>query len=233
MAGPATILREIHRLRRHAKNLQAEIERGPRLLKAQQAKAGRQEEALREAQESLKKLKVASHDLEVQRKGTLQRIEKHKKQLNEATSKKEYDALRAEISSEEQKIKDLEDKILESMIQIDDQTARLPELEKAIQQAKAEAADFAKNVQDRQAGLTEQLNQAYLSIKETEATLPADVRPQYDRLVSARGEDALAAVENRTCMACHTEITAQSYNDLMLSQFVMCKSCGRVLYLPE
>jgi predicted nucleic acid-binding Zn-ribbon protein len=233
MAGPATILREIHRLQRHAKNLQAEIERTPRLLKAQQAKVSRQEEALREAQEFLKKLKVASHELEVQRKGTLQLIEKHKKQLNESTSKKEYDALRAEIGSEEQKVRDLEDKILESLIHIDDQTALLPELEKAIQQAKVEYTDAEKTSQGRQAGLAEQLNQACASIKDTEVSLPSDVRPLYDRLVTARGEDALAAVENRTCMACYTEITAQSYNDLMLSQFVMCKSCGRVLYLPE
>ena len=33
-AGTATTLREIHRLRRHAKNLQDELDRIPRLLKA-------------------------------------------------------------------------------------------------------------------------------------------------------------------------------------------------------
>src|SRR5436309_11100523 len=65
MAGPATILREIHRLRRHAKDLQAELERGPRLLKGQQAKVARQEEAAREAHDTLKRLKVTSHEKEV------------------------------------------------------------------------------------------------------------------------------------------------------------------------
>ena len=43
MVSSASILREIHRLRRHAKNLQDEIERLPRLLRAQQVKAARQE----------------------------------------------------------------------------------------------------------------------------------------------------------------------------------------------
>src|ERR1051326_7621476 len=100
MAGPATILRELHRLRRHAKQLQAEIGRGPRLLQAQQAKVSRQEEVAREAQETLKRLKVTSHEKEVQLKAKQQQIVKHEKQLNEASGKKEYDALRAEIAGD-------------------------------------------------------------------------------------------------------------------------------------
>ena len=62
MAGPATILRDIHRLRRHARDLRAEIERGPRLLKGQQTKVARQEDVVREAQDRLKRLKVTCHD---------------------------------------------------------------------------------------------------------------------------------------------------------------------------
>jgi predicted nucleic acid-binding Zn-ribbon protein len=51
--------------------------------------------------------------------------------------------------------------------------------------------------------------------------------------MAARGADAMAAVENRTCTACYTEITAQNYHELILGQLVVCKSCGRILYLPE
>jgi uncharacterized protein len=233
MAGPATILREIHRLRRHAKELQSEIERGPRLLRIQQARVNKQEEAVRDAHDTLKRLKMSSHDKEGQLKATLQQIGKHEKQLNEAGSKKEYDALKTEIAADKKKCQELEDEILGYMGEIEERTAQLPELDKAVQLVKVEYADFEKNSQGRITGLAEELNRALGAIKEVEATLPADVRPQYDRLVGARGEDAMAAVENRTCMACYTEITAQSYNDLMLSQFVFCKSCGRALYLPD
>src|SRR5919202_130820 len=100
MAGPAAILRELHRLRRHARDLQAEIDRGPRALKAQQDKVARQEEALREAQEVIKRLKVETHDKELTLRGKQQQIAKHERQLNEATSKKEYDALQAEINAD-------------------------------------------------------------------------------------------------------------------------------------
>ena len=66
-----------------------EIDRGPRLLKAQQTKISRQEDAVREAHESLKRLKVTSHEREGELKTTLQQISKHEKQLNEAGSKKD------------------------------------------------------------------------------------------------------------------------------------------------
>jgi predicted nucleic acid-binding Zn-ribbon protein len=233
MAGPATILREIHRLRRHAKDLQSEIERGPRLQRGQQAKVSKQEDSVREAHDTLKRLKMTSHEKEGQLKATLQQIGKHERQLNEAGSKKEYDALKNEIAADKKKCQELEDEILGCMAEIEERTAQLPALDQAVQQAKAEYTDFEKSSHGRIQSLTEQLNETVRQIKEVESTLPVDVRPQYDRLVGARGEDAMAAVEHRTCMACYTEITAQSYNDLMLSQFVFCKSCGRVLYLPD
>src|SRR5437899_3098908 len=47
MSGPADILREIHRLKRHVKDLQSELERLPRLLKGQLAKVSRQEDSSR------------------------------------------------------------------------------------------------------------------------------------------------------------------------------------------
>jgi uncharacterized protein len=175
---------------------------------------------------------MASHEKEGQLRATLQQIGKHERQLNEAGSKKEYDALKSEIAADKKKCQELEDEILGCMAEIEERTAQLPELEKAVQQAKGEYAEFEKGSQARIQSLTEQLDETLRAVKEIESTLPADVRPQYDRLVAARGEDAMAAVEHRTCMACYTEITAQSYNDLMLSQFVLCKSCGRVLYLP-
>jgi predicted nucleic acid-binding Zn-ribbon protein len=233
MAGPAAIVREIHRLRRHGTDLQNEIDRVPRLLKAHQAKVARQEELLREGQESLKRLKVNTHEKEVLHKSTLQRIEKHERQLNEAGSKKEYDALKSEIAADRQKCLQVEDEILDSMMKVEEQTARLPELEKGIRQAKAELEEFEKSSAGRIAGLRSQFEETNRSIEEIEATMPHEIRDSFDRLIASRGEDAMAAVENRTCMACYTEITAQALNNLHIGQFTLCKSCGRVLYLPE
>lgn len=233
MANPVSILREIHRLRRHAKNLQDEIERLPRLLKAQQVRVARQEELLKEAHEKLKKLKVATHDREVTLKTAQALIAKYEKQRNETTSRKEYDALNHEIAMTRENCARIEDQILEAMLKADEQAAKAPELEKELQKAKEECTRFEKTSGERQASLAAQLEQALKELKEVEANVPADVREQYNRVVAARSEDAMSAVVSKTCSACYTEITAQSYNNLLLGQFVLCKACGRILYLPE
>src|SRR5437667_194210 len=169
MAALGTILREAHRLRRHAKDLQAEIERGPRLLKAQQTKIAKQEESLRQGQETLKKQKVKMHEKEGTLKTAQQQVTKYEEQRNKATSKKEYD-------------------ILEVMGAVEEKAAQIPELEKAVKQAKEEMAQFEKTSQARAAGLTEQFRQAQKELADIEASLAPDVRTQYLRLVNARGE---------------------------------------------
>jgi predicted nucleic acid-binding Zn-ribbon protein len=88
-------------------------------------------------------------------------------------------------------------------------------------------------MQERLAGFQAQLAEAQQQLKEKEEAIPADVCTAYQRIVAAKGPDALAPVQGRTCAACYTEITAQQYNELQQEFFVQCKSCGRILYLPE
>jgi predicted nucleic acid-binding Zn-ribbon protein len=233
MAGPATLFRELHRLRRHAKDLQAEIDRGPRLLKGQQTKVAQRQEELQQAQDAIKRLKVTALEKEGAYKATLQQITKYQKQLNTAGTKKEMDALQAEIATARKAQQRHEDETLEAMAETEEKTAQVPEQEKALRQAKEELAQFERDFQSRQAGLAEQLAQAQQSLAEAEHTLAADVRAQYQRAVTARGEDALALVQECTCTACYTAITAQNYNDLVQGLFILCKSCGRILYLAE
>lgn len=232
MPGPAVIFRELHRLRRFARDLQEQIDRIPRQLKIQKAKVEHQEKVQREAQDGLKKLKVAIHEKEVTLKTTHSQIAKHEKQREKAESKKEYDALQVEIAAERDAFRRLEEEILEGMAATEDQTAQLPELEKAVQQAKREYADFEKGVGARQADLTTQLNDAEAQLKTIEATLPPEVMGPYQRVLAAKGADSLAVVKDRVCSACYTEITAQQNNNLHAEHFVLCKSCGRILYLP-
>src|SRR5215472_17369502 len=115
MPGLAVLMREIHRLRRFAHDLQEQIDRVPRQLKVQQTKVARQEEIQRETQEAVKRLKITAHDKEVSLKSTLGQVAKHEKQLNEAAAKKEYDALQLEIKNDREKCQQLEEEILAAL----------------------------------------------------------------------------------------------------------------------
>jgi predicted nucleic acid-binding Zn-ribbon protein len=233
MSGPAEVFRELHRLRRHARDLQDQVERGPRLIQGQHARAARQEESYREAQEALKRLKVGTHEKEVSLKSAHQQIEKYQRQLNEAVGSKEYAALQTEIAHARKRFQELEEEILAGMAEAEERAAQLPGAEKAVRQAKDEAARYEEAAKERLAAHARQLAEVQQKIREVEATLPEEVRPLYERLVVARGEDGMAVVQGRNCAACYTAITAQNYNDLLSGRLVLCKACGRILYLPE
>jgi predicted nucleic acid-binding Zn-ribbon protein len=233
MPGPATTLRELHRLHKHAEDLRTQINRGPQTIKAHQEKTAKQEELLHQAQDSIKKLKIALHEKEVSLKAQQQVVAKHEKQLNEVTSRKEYDALRSEIENDRKACTKIEDEMLVVMEEIETRNLQIPEYEKAVKKGKEDTARVIDDVQTRRNQFTDLLNEALKSIREVEVSLPEDVKALYDRLVAAKGDSAMSSVQGRTCSACYTEITAQNHNDLLQEKLVLCKSCGRILYLPE
>jgi len=231
MAGITDVLREIHRLRRHARDLQEEIDRGPVRLKARRAVAAKGEEAYQAAQDALKKLKVATHENEVTLKATHTQISKYERQLDDVADKKQYDALQHEIAAARQKAVALEDTILEEMSEAEERTAKLPEQLQAAKKAKDDLAAFEREQAERLARLAEQLKAALAELKGVEKNLPEQFVAHYRRMVNAFGADAMAPIQNQACAHCNSQITVQQMHDLETGEFVLCRSCGRALYL--
>jgi hypothetical protein len=232
MTSPIDALRECHRLRRHINNLKEELERLPRLIKGQHARAAAVEKSYHDAQDALKKLKVSITTNEKTLKQTHEQIEKYKRQLNEAKATKEFDALKTEIATTETTFRNLEDEILTQIAQSEDDATKLPIMDGQVKKAKAEAADFEKTKLERKQQLDEELKRAQQELSTAEVSLPGDMGEQYRRLTKVRGNDALSLVTDKICSACYTAITTQNQNDLSQGKLVMCKSCGRMLYLP-
>jgi predicted nucleic acid-binding Zn-ribbon protein len=233
MSRPAPTFREIHRLRRYARDLQEQLERLPRQRKAQQARLAKAEQALKDEQDAIKRLKLAATEKEktIRQKGEL--IARYEAQLNTVSSKKEFDALRLEIAHNQQLCSGLEEEVLAAIGEGEERTAKLPEVERQLAQVRQDVAKFEAEATPREADLKAQLAEATRQLKEKEATLPADLRPMYQRTIASLGADGLAEVQDRNCTSCNTEITLQMKEDLLYERFVLCRSCGRILYLPE
>ena len=82
------------------------------------------------------------------------------------------------------------------------------------------------------------LNQALLhcqqrELQQAETALPSDFRDMYQRVIKAKGQDAMAVVEGGSCGGCYQQLTINVVNEINMGRVVLCKSCGRVLYLPE
>ena len=233
MTGSTTLMREIHRLRRFARDLQEQLDRVPRQRKAYAAKQAAREQGLKDEQEAVKKLKVSISDKEKQLKSKGEQIDRYTRQQNEVTTRKEHEALMLEMAHARDMIAKLEDEILAAMTEVEERTAKLPDLEKGVKAAKDEVAKFEADVAPRKADLEKQLAESQSALKAAEGRIGPDVRSQYVRTVTSMGADGFSVVVNNNCSECNTEIIRSMELNLKNDEFVVCKSCGRILYLPE
>ena len=63
--------------------------------------------------------------------------------------------------------------------------------------------------------------------------MPPPVRDVYQRIVRQRGEDALAEIDDEYCGGCHQQVPLNVQAEIRLSHPMFCRTCGRLLYLPE
>jgi predicted nucleic acid-binding Zn-ribbon protein len=227
------LLRELHRLRKHIRDAHGEIERGPKVLKLQQAKLAAQEKTLADAKEELKKRKAGILTGEAQIKSLNQALNKHEKQLNDLTALRDIEAKQHDIANTKTLIAHQEDEVLAAMGDVDERMAKMSDIEAATAKAKADFATYERDAVERMARLKEAVAEATKALVAEESKIPPGIRGRYDRLVKAHGADALAPTEGTSCSHCRVGITAQHFADLQKSQeFFCCRNCGRALYIP-
>ncbi len=229
----AEALRELHRIHRQLADLRERLERGPKQIHAGEINVQRLEEEQAEAKEQFKRARIAADERQLQLKSREDRVEDLKRKLNLASSNKEYQALKEQIAADEQASSVLADEILEMLEKIDELEAAVGKADVNLKKAKEELAKTKSRVESEQGRLETELGRVTEEKNRAEAALPRDFKAEYERMTKARGEDALAPVENGICSHCYHSLSPQTINELMLSKPVFCKSCGCLLYMPE
>src|SRR4051812_14147819 len=113
-----TIFRECHRLRRHLRELKEEIDRGPRVLQAEQDRLAAAEKAHKDAYETLKQLKLKQKEEESVLKSLESQLAKLFQRSMEVTTMKEMEATRHETEHVNGKKSICEDAILGAILEI-------------------------------------------------------------------------------------------------------------------
>ena len=228
-----SVLRTLHRLHRQLSDLTERLQRGPRQVRAAEANVQHREELLTKTKAEAKSLRVAADQQQLQLKSGEDKVKELRRKLNAAASNREYQAFLEQIAADEMANSVLADEILEELEKIDAFQKNIAEAEAALGAAKQKAEQIRGEVAQQEPLLKADIARLEAELQQSEATLPDDVRESYRRIVRGRGEDALAMVENQFCGGCNQQIPLNMLNRVMLGQPVFCKTCGRLLYLPE
>lgn len=232
-SSSAELLRTLHRLHRQINDLKGQLERGPRQQKAGEAAVVACEKALSDANETLKRARLAADEKQLQLKSREQRVADTQGKLNTASSNREYDALKEQIAADLQANEVLSDEIFESLEHLDELETAVTQRAKELAQRQQDQTALLEQIALRQSVVTPDLERIQSELIEAEAALPPEMRQDYDRIIAARGEDGLAPVDGESCGGCYQTLSPQVMNELYLSNYVVCAACGAWLYLPE
>ncbi len=229
----AGALRTLHRIHRQLADLRERRDRGPRQLRNADAHVAHQEQLLAAVQNEEKAMRMAVDKKQLDLKTAESKVQDLQRKLNTASSNKEYQALKEQIAATEMANSVMADEILEVLDKIDAMGPRIAEAEAALQKAREKTAKTHAAVEEAMPRVEGDIVRLEAELKEAEVALPAESKELYDRVVRQRGEDALAAVEDQTCLGCYTNVPLNVCNQILLGYPVFCKTCGRLLYIPE
>lgn len=162
------------------------------------------------------------------------RITRHKDQLYQVKTNEQYRAMLKEIESEEAKIRKVEDRILEKMVESE-------QIEKLVREAAVRLDAERKRVDVEVAELESARKEAEGQRGEDEARrielaagLSKPTYAHYEKLLKARSGIALAEVRDGFCGGCHVRLRPQAYNDVRTQDTLLtCETCSRIFYYVE
>ena len=226
----ANTLPELHRLHLAIQEVQEEIDRGPRQLRARSNTTASRLAELEAQRQKQKQLRMLADQKSLQLKTNEAKLEDLKGKLNQAASNREFDIIKGQIEADKVANSVLEDEILETLDKVDKVQAELKKLESDVAIAQAEEKKFASEVDQRRPSLEARLGSLREELQQAETYLPEEIRAAYQRLVQAHGASALSPVENATCTSCYVRLTPQNAVSIESGTIMFCRTCGRLLY---
>lgn len=234
MTNPVQALRALQEIDRDLFRVRAELSRLP----AERDRRRKELEALAQRIEAERQrgreLKVAVKEIENVTATHRDRIRKLEKESTATRDMAVVEACRYEIRSLKRQIEDAETQALEKMGEIEAGEERVRGLEADLERERGLFAEFDQNVRSEFADARGRAEALEARRKDKlSADVGAPTLALYERLLSARGGEALAQLEGGICQGCYMEIPRNLTVHLARgTQIIQCPSCDRILYLP-
>ncbi len=230
MAVTASLVQTLHRINRQKTDLKGQLARGPKVIAAAKLKLDQAEKKAQEIRDQITKMKIDADHKQLQMQEREGKIHHWEGQLNAAKENREYQALKDQIAADTQANVVLSDEILEILEALDTFDGTLREAEEYVAEVQSECDKIESQINSKRVGLEEELARVEAELEEAEKQLTGDFKRDYIRLVAARGEDAMAEMEDNCCSSCHQRLTPQLIERLGVGQPVICPACGCLIY---
>lgn len=187
---------------------------------------------IQEGKKALEDLAKARKTFEIEVGSIDQKIKKYQSQESEVKSNEQFTALKHEVEKGKEDKAKAEEKVLECLIQEDEQKLKNQELAKLLETAEKKAAADKKVLQDK----IDDCDKAAQGKRELRtkqfAEVPPDFAASYEGLRTHGKKIAVAEIsEESICGGCKMQVPPQMLNEIKKNIAIQRCDCGRFLYV--
>jgi uncharacterized protein len=226
-------VRNLHQVLLQIADIKSQIERGPRQLKTAQTQVDTAKGTLQNCRDTIKQKKMEADRKQLQLREREAKIHDWEGKMNSAANNREYQAIKEQIAADTQANNVQSDEILETLEEIDALHEQQKELEARLKITEDELGKTESHVAKKIETLQQELSRVEGNLATYEKDLPPEFLVDYKRLVSGRGAEAFAALDDVACGGCYTGLTPRVLDKLRMGNPLPCPSCGRMLYRSE
>ena len=162
------------------------------------------------------------------------KISHFKDQSLQVKTNEQYKAMLHEIEFHESKIREIEDLILGEMVDSETLEKRVRAAEAKLAEERKRAAEEVAVAEQRKREDEQKLAEVRSTRDATRSKIAVDVYETYERIARGRKGEAVVAVFDGTCGACHVHLRPQVFSEVMTNAEIhTCESCGRILYFLQ
>jgi hypothetical protein len=216
---------------RKIRQLSRELEDIPARKKLIETRLNEHRDALRQAQDELKKKQASAKNLDVEIESQKGRILKLREQQGMIKTNEEYRAIEREIAGIQKQIKDIEDQEIAIMEEAETLGARVKDLESNLKNEETYVKSDWAAQDERMKNMRIELDQVTQVRSELVGDIDASWLSRYERTFRHTGDFALVPIENGACGGCHMKLPPQVAQDVKKGAAMnTCSFCGRLLY---
>lgn len=205
----------------------------PRILKSRKRAVHEAEAGIEAAREKLRGFQAHLKTLELDLSAKEDAIAKANGNLLNASSNQEYTLMQAEIARKTEEKGQTEEEILKQydVIQLGEQL--VADAEKRLAEAQEEYQGFEDRASSELDTHQQELDVLDAKREGIRRAIKTDVLKIYDRAQAAHGT-GVCPVESDICQGCFSKLTPNDRSRLAAGrELVICRTCQRILYLPQ
>jgi len=158
------------------------------------------------------------------------KLKQYEDQLYKVQTNKEYDAISLEIDTKKMEIKELENKILQSLEEeeeykknIEESGEEIKKLEDQLSEYKTELEEIIQHTKAEEAQLEKQREKIL-------SDMDKRYQRQYEKIRKAKGGLAVVPIKKSSCGGCFSAVPPQKIVEIReMNRLYTCEHCGRIL----